>query len=374
LSANTKILLVDHGAAPITYSVIVCLIQLQKYELHILSFSSKGNPYYKYSKYIKGFTHYNTNDFDKTFDLIKATALELKVDVVVPLMERTIDIVSRRVNELKAIVHLPPIPMHETIDLVIDKWLLQNWLYANKYTDIKPVHLSDLFDNRIQEVNLKYPFLIKPFWGSDGKGIVKINNKKEYLQIFKQHLPDKDFLLVQPFIEGFDIDISFLAEEGKIIVYAIQQSLAKEKRFKYSRSIKFIKNDRLLEFTSNIVRDLNYSGVAHLDLRYDTANSRYELVDFNTRFWGSILGSLHVGINFPDLVCKKAMGQELDNLEYRADNYFETFNIFKVIINTILRRGRNHPTYFNTQLKYYLKDRRMFIYFLFDKFISKIKK
>ena len=173
-------------------------------------------------------------------------------------------------------------------------------------------------------------------------------------------------LLIQSYLKGSDTDISILAGNGEILAYAIQKNTAEKNTFKYSKSIKFSHNEDLLRDTRAIIKDLNYSGIAHLDFRYDPINNTYQLIDFNARYWSSILGSLNAGINFPWLACQQALGISFAIPKYKDQKYFAGNNILKYLSKKI-------PLRF-TELHYNFKDPFPFIIDIYTKICFVIKK
>jgi predicted ATP-grasp superfamily ATP-dependent carboligase len=47
-----------------------------------------------------------------------------------------------------------------------------------------------------------------------------------------------------------------------------------------------------------------YSGVGHLDGRYDPRTDDYRILELNPRFWGSLLYSTNAGLNYPELLVR----------------------------------------------------------------------
>jgi D-aspartate ligase len=69
------------------------------------------------------------------------------------------------------------------------------------------------------------------------------------------------------------------------------------------------------------MRALEWTGVAHLDLRVDGRSGAVTVIEANPRFWGSVLGSLHAGVNFPYLTCLASLGQPFEAPGFRACRY-----------------------------------------------------
>ena len=52
-----------------------------------------------------------------------------------------------------------------------------------------------------------------------------------------------------------------------------------------------------------LIRELGWSGVANIDMRFDTPHQTPLVLELNGRYWFSLQGSLIAGINFPLLAC-----------------------------------------------------------------------
>jgi predicted ATP-grasp superfamily ATP-dependent carboligase len=345
ISATRNILIVDENVAPLTLAVLRCLGKIKEYKLHVLSFSKTRNPQFRYSKYANSFERTDFIDEEKTFELIKKRSEEIKADIIIPVNEKIVKIVSMHMDDCHGLCRLPPIPEINTLNTVRHKWELYNWLFKNNYPADKPVLLSEAIKDESIRKNLCFPLLIKPNWGSGGQGIRQIEDLIEFESVSKNYKDPHEYV-IQKIIPGFDIDISFLARNGRIMAYTIQQSIEKKNRYVYARSLKFIHNEELLNITTDIVKRLNYSGIAHLDFRYDSDENNYKLIDFNARYWSSLLGSLSAGINFPYLaVCSD---ENMHPSDYNSMNYYMVLNVLRLLWKRIPLK--------NTELYYDLRD------------------
>jgi predicted ATP-grasp superfamily ATP-dependent carboligase len=313
-TGKLTVLLIDEGASVITLRVMKCLEFTNQYRIHVISFNGRQVPSVKYSRHILSFRSIKCKDDEQAFLHIKQAIMSIRPDIVLPLMERQTEILAKYRDELQKICHLPPLPDSETLQLAVNKLRLYNWLFEKGFSDSPAFSISFPCKSAQSFDNIRYPMLLKPCWGSSGEGIVLIRDKVHLESILGRDISG-DFLL-QPYYPGSDIDISALVEEGRILAYTIQNGLNGSKAFKYSKEIVFSYNDDLLAFASGIFASLNYSGIAHLDFRYDSGCNKFFLVDFNARYWSTLTGSLMAGVNFPHLACLKAMNSEIPRQEY----------------------------------------------------------
>jgi predicted ATP-grasp superfamily ATP-dependent carboligase len=106
-----------------------------------------------------------------------------------------------------------------------------------------------------------------------------------------------------------------------------------------------------------MVRKFELSGVAHLDFRYDAPNQKWYLVDFNARYWSTLLGSVCAGINFPYLHVLQALKRPVETPAYQEI----TFMLIHDALNQLVKQpfGSSAKKGFrikNTELNFSLRD------------------
>jgi hypothetical protein len=111
-------------------------------------------------------------------------------------------------------------------------------------------------------------------------------------------------ILAQDYLPGQDIDLSVLCDDGEIVAWTIQESVPGE-----SRSLRFLRNQAVLDMGSQLVRAIGFHGIAHFDLRHDERDGSIRFIECNPRFWGSVQYSAWAGVNFPDLGVRMAVGE-----------------------------------------------------------------
>ena len=104
------------------------------------------------------------------------------------------------------------------------------------------------------------------------------------------------------------------------------------------------------------IKALNYSGVAHIDLRYDVKDKTYKIIDVNTRFWGSLTGSQIVGVNFPYLTVLAGLGIEFSIPEYKQGRYIDHTTAAKRMIQEIFSNKKDKINFYETDFKFIFKD------------------
>ncbi|MEL6306001.1 MAG: ATP-grasp domain-containing protein, partial [Bacteroidota bacterium] len=179
----------------------------------------------------------------------------------------------------------------ETAAMVCDKWEFFEQL---KDDDI-PVPITELGEHHQK---IPYPKILKPRKGQNGNGVFLVENEGE----LQQNDFPKDSYLAQDYIDGYDIDCSFLADNGKILACTVQKPIGIRSlwnRFRPSREIELCHNKAVVNVIHKVVQKLEWSGVGHADLRFSEKDGRYYLIEINPRYWSSILASLAAGINFP---------------------------------------------------------------------------
>lgn len=289
-----KVLIPD-GESHLTVSVINCLQQTKNIQLYILS-ATKNNPA-RVSAFVHKFIlDVSTIDDDFQFrNSINAIIENYKINVLMPVFEFGIKRIIKIKSELSPRVRIVPLPNLSTFDIANNKWNLYQHCVQAKIFVPRSYHTYELRENN--EKIEKYPLVTKPLEGfGGGLGISLIHNQEELRHFLSRN---KEPRIFQNYIKGYDIDCSLLAINGKIMSYTIQRGIIQnDNSFKPSKGIIFEENQVLFDLVQNLIASLQYTGIAHIDLRFDTVEKTYKILEINPRIWLTIMGSYKAGINF----------------------------------------------------------------------------
>ncbi len=221
-------------------------------------------------------------------------------DVLYPVSEVGIEFCIFNFYSLRNLCKVPVLPTLDSFTKSNDKYELYNFL---KSIGVK-VPYTELLRN-FHDVDKDY--IIKPRVGSGGSQIHIVDNNTTLEKFNKKY----NNHIIQEYINGFDIDCSMFSIKGKIINYTIQKPLHRNNTFSpLCGVLSFIKDEEIISVVSIVIRELNWSGVAHIDLRYSYENEVY-LIEINPRYWNSTSASLSAGVNFPALQYKSCYTTEL---------------------------------------------------------------
>lgn len=108
-----------------------------------------------------------------------------------------------------------------------------------------------------------------------------------------------DGLLIQEHFAGQGVGVEVLASEGKVLMQFQHRRLREtiDGGSTYRESIAEI--PELTEATHKMVEQLNYTGVAMFEYRYNADTCDWVFLEINARFWGSLPLAIAAGANFP---------------------------------------------------------------------------
>lgn len=339
-------ILIPDGNSTWAMPVINCLSQCNDYKLFVIS--SKKRTAAKYSKYKSYYKYYKRTTDADWLKIVNNEIETQNISVVIPIAENEIRFFIKYSNQISKKAKIIPLPELENFEIVINKRALSEFLSANHLAQPKSVVVNNITDIE----SITYPALVKPLCNKGGDGIQKFENKLELRKYF-----DGKTLFIQQYIEGYDIDCSVFCVNGKVLTYTIQKGcLQGHTIYAPQLGLDFIENESVLDVTKQLMDALNWSGVAHVDLRYDQNANDYKIIEVNARFWGSVEASKVAGINFPELVIQAALGEIITHKPYSHINYLR----FKGFLKTVKR----HPSSLfrlnfilnNTEVKSVLKD------------------
>ena len=331
----------------------------KRVELYILS-SKRWAPV-RFSRHCRMYKYRSMGEGHKgRLDVLADMVRRVQVDVILPVSEEGVLFAAVERETLSQMAALPPISDLETLKTGRDKWLLNQ--FACQHDLPAPQSALVTFDTTFdrQLSTMEYPVLLKPTTGTDGQGIRRFDTQSD-LQAFLKRQDEALFkgkYLVQSFIPGSDLGLSVLCQDGMILAFTIQRGIiSAAHRFGPLMAMEFIRQREVLEIGQKLISALCWSGVAHIDFRHDIRDGQPKIIEMNARYWGSLLGSLVAGVNFPYLACLAAKGVSFPVPEYQLSKYAYTTIAIKEGLLGFLGEGSLRGFSFReTGLRFFLPD------------------
>lgn len=92
-----------------------------------------------------------------------------------------------------------------------------------------------------------------------------------------------------------------------------------------------------------------------MDFRYDQHDKTFKLIDFNARYWSTLLASNSVEVNFPLIAAFTALNIKYEKYDYRIGRYYLGSTAIKNNFINIFKKQRL-IRFRETQLKYVIVD------------------
>jgi len=324
-------------------------------KLDVMMCSRQKPKYFRYSRFLRTLYKEEPLTDDNFEEIVKKCVSKSSADLIIPTREWISILIYQHRQELEKIVLIHPVSDEDTLKTINDKWKLNSWLKKNNFPFSNAVQFSKETEmNKLLDI-LSLPVLLKPITGIGGKGIKLINSIENLKsEISENEVYTKDYF-IQEYIDGEDIDISFFAINGKILFYTIQKGIVSG-QLTYSKGIEFVKNKEFFDLTTAIVSKLNFSGIAHLDFRFDSKRGTYILIDFNARYWSSLEGSRIMGVNFPLLAVAYSMGMQFNYPDYSVGTYYFATTAIKTMIRNLFSRKKYPVKLRNSELRFIFID------------------
>lgn len=188
----------------------------------------------------------------------------------------------------------------------------------------KIIELKDV--NEIKDVNIEYPCVIKaPF--ELGKNLVKYaHSKEELIQKFTKMYNENNFGKVLPIIQEYIIGegAGFFAfyKNGKCENYFIHKRI---REYPTSGGASVVAeafyNEQIFNDGKKILDELKWKGVAMVEFKKNNKTGKYNLMEINAKFWGSLDLALVCGANFPKMLIDSALNKNIEKWDYKQKRF-----------------------------------------------------
>ncbi len=223
-------------------------------------------------------------------------------------------VIPADLDTTEACAHLPSlsqqclVPSPEVLSAIHNKWKFTQQLTAlGIAVPGASVLLPDCIS--LSRFSPQRPTVVKPLDASAGKGVVIIRNRVDAERLANDHHTQYP-LIAQDHIPGWDLGVSVLARKGRILAANVWERPVEGARDFLGTNSPLAQ--RLLADASRILAGAAFTGVGHFDAMRYAGTHRYAFLEFNPRYWGSLLYSNAYGTNFTALNVHHVMRPEAD--------------------------------------------------------------
>lgn len=250
-----------------------------------------------------------------------------RYQILLPVSDLTLQIISSSRESLLPMVRLP-FPGPAQVNLVQDK--RQTILMARQAGIACPATylLEESESPEMLAQRVAYPVVIKPRFSrfyANGKwavGAVQYaQDAASLVAAYRAAHAQIPFPLVQEKIEGEGRGVFILIWNGELKAAMCHRRLREKPPWGgvsvYSETIS--PDQTLVQKSFALLKAMDWQGVAMVEFKTDRRDGGAKLMEVNGRFWGSLQLAIDAGMNFPLLLCRAAMGENISpQLEYQA--------------------------------------------------------
>jgi predicted ATP-grasp superfamily ATP-dependent carboligase len=264
-----------------------------------------------YSRYAHGnfvYPFLGSNRADFVRSVLDAARIN-GVDLIIPTTDPTMTALSEHCAEVETVAKLA-CPAYSSVCLAVDKKKTLPLARSLNIPIPETVFIEDLESLKEVIERLGLPIIIKPnmkkfFNDDDGYNfVVEYATSLESLrERLLYHRNNGSFPMLQEYCKGNGAGIEVLMSEGEPLAL-FQHRRIREMPVSGGVSVMCESvpvNPTLKEYAVNLLRAMNWEGVAMVEFRVDEETNTAKLMEVNGRFWGSLPLALMAGVDFPYL-------------------------------------------------------------------------
>ena len=256
---------------------------------------------------------------------------------------------------------------------IINNLLIKDNFYS-KYGDILDIPKTYIYkcntELDIKKINsFMYPVILKPGDGVEyyehkfpnQSKVYKLNNIEEVKETVKiiEQSGYNDNLIIQEFIPGDDTclfdSILYVSKDSKVYVQSFAQIGLQEHSNTGVGNLTLLvngynefNNNEITTVLKEFLEDINYTGIAEFDLKYDKRDNKYKVFEINPRQARSSYYLTSLGYNLVKLLIDDLIYDKKYNYKLLTDKYCLSF-----VPKTVIKKYVNNTEYKNEVFKLY---------------------
>lgn len=279
----------------------------------------------RFSKYVDRHVTYPSSHEDPE-EFVDTIVQELKrgdYDMLLPVEGGTVQTTIKYKSRFEEYTTVPFLP-YEQLKVGLNK---QKTIEAARELDIP--HPKTIFSDENNEKSidaigdtLGYPVVVKPAEGDGRRGVSICNSPKRLEQVAQQTHKSHGSFLFQEFIpHGGERGVyTFYNRSGELSAVTVQKRLrSSPPEGGASTYRETIEDPALVSLSDEFLSGLDWQGVAMVEFRIDSRTNQPKLMEINPRLWGSLALSVYAGVDFPYLLYRLSIGDDIEpDLTYKS--------------------------------------------------------
>ena len=288
------------------------------------------------------------------YDAVKG----VKSDVLIPMSNNTIISISRNKTLFEDITTVP-IPDLRTVMKAYDKH--QTMRYAIKLDIPSPRTYFIDNDSDLNNIaqNVDYPLIIKPRMSEGASaGVLRANSSNELITMYKTVKSIFGSVIIQEYIPGGSMQMRMVnALYNKDSEPIAMFTAKKHREYPITGGVttfgESIWDPRIAELGERLLDAWKWYGVAEIEFKVDPRDNTPKLIEVNPRFWTYLQLPIYCGVDFPYLLYKIALDENVSPVE-RYKTGIKYVHPFKdpLTMLKILCKSRSRKTFYDLLSSY----------------------
>jgi len=187
--------------------------------------------------------------------------------------------------------------------------------------------------------DLPYPLIIKPRHGSGSEGFLFVDAADGLSAL--RNVPLNEYVIQERLPDGRDVKGAFfLCDQGKVIASYTHQRV---RTYPVDGGVtvysRFDMDDQAVEAGARVLQELNWTGLAMVELLWDKRDKSYKVIEINPRLWGSILLDQFSGAFLLKNYVELSLGRAPVMQELKQDSKIRWLFPFE-LMNLVLAKGQ----------------------------------
>jgi len=243
-------------------------------------------------------------------------------DVIFPVTPATVLPIVKRMDEFSKHT-VVPYPKYEILSRAMDRIETFRSAQENGIPCPKTYFMGRFGDKGFENVSgtIEFPVAIKPAASSSNEAII-CDSIQEFAQKCKQADKEYGSFLIQEILPtGGEIGVYTLFDaRSKPLALSVQKKIRSYPPESGSSTLReTVKNETAVNLAIKLLTSMKWTGLAMVEYATDPRDGVLKLLSVNPHVWGSLQLSILAGVDFPYLLYRMALGEEIEpNLSYKT--------------------------------------------------------